>query len=503
MVAMGAGSEEARREGLACEGLTKRFPGVVALQDVDLEVGYGEVLCVLGENGAGKSTLSNIISGALQQDAGTMRLDGAPYAPRSPADSIAAGIGMIHQETTLLPELSVAENVLLGRLPQRAGIVDWQELNVQARKLLARVGCRVNPQVPAARLSVAQGRQVEVARALSLDARILILDEPTASLGGEEVETLFRLVRALKEEGVGFIYISHRLSEVAQIGTRVVVLRDGRRVADWGQPEVPVPELVRAMVGRDVEQVYPEPPSVRQAELLRVEHLSRRGAFSDVSFTLRRGEVLGVAGLVGAGRSELARALFGAEPPDGGRIWLDGQPFQPTKPAAAVAAGIVLVPEERKTQGLVLHLPVEENLALPSLQRLAVAGIVRPSAKRKLASKWIKRLAIRGRPQQPAATLSGGNQQKVVIAKWLPRDPKVVIFDEPTRGVDVGARQAIYEVIDELAGQGVGVIVISSDLPEVIGLSHRVLVLSRGQQVGVLERGEADQEKVMALAVGA
>jgi len=483
--------------------LTKRFPGVVALQDVDLDVDYGEVVCVLGENGAGKSTLSNIISGALPQDAGTMSLDGDPYAPHSPADAIAAGIGMIHQETTLLPELSVAENVLLGRLPERAGVVDWRELNARARELLARVGCKVNPQVPAARLSVAQGRQVEIARALSLDARILILDEPTASLGAEEAETLFQLVRDLKEQGVGFIYISHRLSEVAEIGTRVIVLRDGKRVAEWDQPDVPVAELVRAMVGRDVEQVYPEPPPVQGEELLRVELLSRRGAFSDVSFTLRRGEILGIAGLVGAGRSELARALFGAEPADAGRIWLDGKPYEARKPAAAVAAGLVLVPEERKTQGLVLHLPVEENLALPSLQQLAVAGILRPAAERKLASTWINRLAIRGRPQQPAGTLSGGNQQKVVIAKWLPRNPKVVIFDEPTRGVDVGARQAIYKLIDELADQGVGVIVISSDLPEVIGLSHRVLVLSGGHQAGVLERGEADQENVMALALGA
>jgi ribose transport system ATP-binding protein len=358
------------------------------------------------------------------------------------------------------------------------------------------LGLEVDPATRVGRLSVAARQQVEIAKALSLDARILILDEPTAALGGEEVDRLFALVGDLQAQGVAFIYVSHRLAEVPEVGDRVVVLRDGKRVASWDRADVPVEQLIEAMVGRTVDQVYPQPPEPQAEEVLRVERLSRRGAFSGVSFTVRRGE-----GLVGAGRTRLARALFGAEPADAGRILLEGEPVDLRSPANAVAAGIVLVPEDRKEQGVVLDLSLQDNVALPSLDELATAGLLRPTTLRRLAQELARRLDIRGRLSQPARTLSGGNQQKTAIAKWIPRHPRVVIFDEPTRGVDVGAKAGIYRLIRDLAAEGTAVLVISSELPEVLGLSNRVLVLSRGRQTGLLDRAEAEEERVVALAV--
>lgn len=487
--------------GFACRGLTKRFPGVIAVDGVDLDFEPGGVLILLGENGAGKSTLARILSGVYRPDAGDMTLDGEPYQPAGPADAIAAGLGMIHQETSLLPGLSAAENIFLGRHPTRSGLVDHRAMWAAAREHLDRVGLRVDPRAPVARLSVAARQQVEIAKALSLDARILLLDEPTAALGSEEAERLFAIVADLREQGVAFVYITHRLAEVPRVGDRVVVLRDGRRVAAWDRADVAPERLIEAMVGRAVDQVFPEPPEPRDEEVLRVEDLAVAGAFSGVSFSLRRGEILGIAGLVGAGRTTLARTLFGAQRPTAGRILVEGRPVEFRHPADAMEAGIVLVPEDRKEQGLVLGLSLQDNVALPSLEHLAPGGIVRPSAVRRLAATLCRRLGIRGRPRQPARTLSGGNQQKAVIAKWLPRDPRVIVFDDPTRGIDVGAKAAIYELLDELAGRGVGIVLISSELPEVLGLSHRVLVLSRGRQTGLLDRDEAEEGRVMSLAV--
>jgi ribose transport system ATP-binding protein len=486
---------------LVCQGLTKRFPGVIALAGVDFGVDAGEVAVLLGENGAGKSTLAKILAGIERPDSGTMMLEGDPYHPSTPAEAIASGIATIHQETSLLPGLSVAENVFLGHLPVNGGFVDHPRMRAEARAQLERVGLRIDPATPVRRLSVAARQQVEIAKALALEARVLILDEPTAPLGGDDVEKLFEVLDALRERGVAFIYISHRLEEVARVGDRIFVLRDGHRVATWDTAEVPIEQLIQAMVGRRIDQVYPDPHEPREEALLRVENLSRTGAFRDISFELRRGEVLGIAGLVGAGRTELARALFGAEPPDSGTIALEGRPLKLRTPADAVAAGICLVPEDRKEQGLALGLSLEDNIALPSLTLLASGGLLRPSRRRRLVRKLSERLHIRGRPRQSARTLSGGNQQKAVIAKWLPRKPKLVIFDEPTRGIDVGAKSAIYDVIQELAGEGIGVIVISSELLEVLGLCNRVLVLSRGRQTGLLDRSEADQERVLSLAV--
>jgi ribose transport system ATP-binding protein len=488
-------------KGLSCTGLVKSFPGVRALKGVDLDVRLGEVVVLLGENGAGKSTLAKIISGIYEPDTGEMTLDGAPYRPATPADAIAAGIGTIHQESALLADLSAAENVFLGRLPLKGPLVDYGALHRAAREQLDRVGLHADPSRRVGGLSVAARQQVEIAKALSLNARLLILDEPTASLGAGETERLFTLIEDLKGHGVGFVYISHRLEEVARIGDRIVVMRDGERVRAWDTSSTPVEQLIEAMVGRSVDTVFPDltPPS--EGIVLAARGLSRGNAFENISFELRRGEILGIAGLVGAGRTELARALFGAEPVDAGTIRLNGKQLTLRGPRDAVEAGIVLVPEDRKEEGLVLTLPVADNVALPSLNELRQGPLLSTSKIRKLVDRMMRRLDIRGRISQLAATLSGGNQQKVVIAKWLARDPQVVIFDEPTRGIDVGAKASIYELIRDLARRGVGIVLISSELPEVLGMAHRVLVMSAGQQTGLLDRTEADQETVMARAV--
>jgi ribose transport system ATP-binding protein len=487
---------------LSCRGLSKSFPGTRALHAVDLDVAPGEVVALIGENGAGKSTLVKILCGIQPADDGTMHLDGAPFAPERPADAIAAGIGMIHQEMSLLPGLSVAENVLIGRLPTtRYGTVDRGEVARLTRGYLARVGLQVDPTTPVRRLSVAQQQQVEIAKALSLDARVLLLDEPTAALGDDESEALFALIEELRAQGVGFVYISHRLAEIGRVADRIVVLRDGERVASFDHADVPVDRLVEAMVGRAVDQVFPDPPAHEGEVVLRVTDLARDGVFEGVSFELHRGEILGIAGLVGAGRTELMRALFGADPADRGTIEVAGREVAMRRPADAVEAGVVLVPEDRKGQGVVLGLSVQDNLALPSLEQLTTRGAVTTSTLRRLTGRVAKQLELRGHPSQSARTLSGGNQQKVVIGKWLERRPQVVLFDEPTRGVDVGAKAAIYEVIRGLAEQGVGCVVVSSELPEVLGLSNRVLVMSRGRQTGLLDRADADEERVMTLAV--
>ncbi len=487
---------------LEAHGLRKAFPGVLALDDVDLTVHAGEVVALLGENGAGKSTLVKLLSGVHRPDAGQIRLAGAAFAPARPAEAIAAGVGMVHQETNLLPELSVAENIFLGRQPMRRGLVDHATLAHQARAQLDQVGLGdLDPWRRVGRLSVAARQKVEIAKALSLDATLLILDEPTAGLSVEDGEVLFGLIDELKAAGMAFIYISHRLHEVGRIADSVVVLRDGARVAAWDHGDVDTDDLVRAMVGREVTQKYPPPPGTVGQELLTVEGLTRDGVFEDVSFSLHAGEILGIAGLVGAGRTEVARAIAGADPVDAGEIRIDGQAVRLRSPEDAIAHGVVLVPEDRKEQGLVLDLPVRDNATLPSLGDVGRGGVVRPAALARLTRQLAERVDLRGQVEQSARTLSGGNQQKVVVGKWLPRQPRVVIFDEPTRGVDVGAKQAIYQIIHQLVDEGVGVVVISSELPEVLGLAHRVVVLAKGRRTGELDRDAADEESVMRLAV--
>jgi len=494
-------SSAADAAGLALRGIGKQFAGVRVVEGVDLDVRPGEVVALLGENGAGKSTLSSIVAGVFAPSEGTMTWRGAPYAPSSPGDAIAAGIGLIHQEMRLLPDLSIAENVFVGRLPMRGGRVDRAAMRRRAGEQLARLGLDVAPTRLVRTLRVAAQQQVEIAKALTLDARLLILDEPTAALGGDETRRLFAQIDRLRREGVSFVYISHRLDEIARIADRVMVLRDGRLVARHDTAQVPVTTLVEQMVGRSVERMFPERHVAGDAVVLDVrDATSAEGAFRDVAFSVRAGEIFGIAGIVGAGRTELVRALAGADPLRFGVVSVDGKVVRLTGPSDAIAAGLVLVPEDRKAQGVLLDQSVAANMALGNYDAVAPLGWVDPKRVRSFARAAIERLGVKGAPRQLIRFLSGGNQQKVVIARWVSRSPKVFILDEPTRGIDVGARAAIYETIAQLARAGMAVVVVSSDLEEVLGLAHRVMVLSRGRQMGILEAAAATNVAVMELA---
>ncbi len=487
---------------LCLRNISKAYGPVQVLSQVNVDIRPGEVLALLGENGAGKSTLSSIIAGLVQPEAGaSMTWLGAPYAPASPGAALSAGIGLIHQEIRLLPQLSIAENIFVGRLPMRHGRVDREYIEAQAQIQLERLGLKVPASRKVEGLSVAAQQLVEIAKALTLKASLLILDEPTAALGGEETELLFKQVERLKAEGVSFIYISHRLEEIARIADRVLVLRDGRQIALHATAQVPVRELVEQMVGRSLERIFPALHAPQDQVMLQVKDLScREFALHGIDFSVRAGEVFGIAGVVGAGRTELVRTIAGAAQDIQGHMLLDGEVRQLRSPFEAIQAGVVLVPEDRKQQGVVVEHRIEDNLIYGNTDLLDNRGWVLPAALREFARTAVARLGVKGAPQSRISSLSGGNQQKVIIAKWLARNPKVFILDEPTRGIDVGARAAIYEVIADLAAKGMAVIVVSSDLDEVLGLSHRVMVMSRGRQMGILERGEATPVSVMEMA---
>ena len=486
---------------LNLQGIGKTYGDVAVLADVDVGVGRGEVLAVVGENGAGKSTTAAIIAGLTPPTMGQMTWMGRPYAPQSPREAHAAGIGLIHQELRLLPDLTVAENVFVGRLPARAGRVDRARMNRMASEQLRRLGLDIPPTTHVRELSVAAQQQVEIAKALTLDARLLVLDEPTTALGAGETDRLFDQIVQLKSEGVSCIYISHRLDEIARIADRVVVLRDGRVVATHESGRASVSLLVEQMVGRPLDRMFPALEAPGGSTRLEVEGLSSAsGAFTDVGFSVRAGEVFGIAGIVGAGRTQLVRAIAGADPGARGVVKCDGIPVRLSHPRDALDRGIVLVPEDRKREGVILPQTVAENIALGNARAIAPRGWLMSSVVDRFARTAIERFGIKGRPDEPVGHLSGGNQQKVVLAKCLLRDPRVVILDEPTRGIDVGARAAIYEIIASLARRGMAVILVSSDLDEVLGLSHRVMVLSRGVNRGVLDRERAGRVEVMALA---
>jgi ribose transport system ATP-binding protein len=485
---------------LEMRGITKRFPGVVALDGVDFELEKGEVHVLLGENGAGKSTLIKMLSGAYQPDEGEILLNGEPVSISSATDAQERGISTIYQEFNLVPQLTVAENIFLGRQPRRFGVVDRRKMQEEARKLLERMKVLVDPSALISNLGVAQKQMVEIAKALSLNARILIMDEPTASLSGQEVERLFEIVRGLKEEEVGVIFISHHLEEVAEIGDRVTVLRDGKMV-DRVPASTDHREFVRMMVGRSIEDQFPRRQSEVGEVLLEVKNLSREGILEDVSFEVRAGEVVGMAGIVGAGRTELARAIFGADPIDSGEVWMRGERMRLGEPREAKDRSIGFVTEDRQGQGVVPPLSVAENLGLASLEQNVRAGLVDRGEQRKRAGKMVEDLNIRTPGlEQEVRYLSGGNQQKVVIGKWLLAGSQVLIMDEPTRGIDVGAKVEIYELMNELTENGAGILMISSDLPEILGMSDRILVMSSGRITGELLADEANGENVMELA---
>jgi ribose transport system ATP-binding protein len=485
-------------------GIRKEFPGVVALDGVDLDVLRGEVHVLLGENGAGKSTLVKILSGACHKDAGAISIDGAEVEIDGPRHARELGIGVIYQELTLVPTLSAAENILLGREPRRGfGLVDRRRLRHTARQALDQIGASFDPRRLVASLTVAEQQLVEIARALSLDARVLIMDEPTSALSERETQTLFATIRRLTGRGVAVVYISHRLAEIFEIGDRVTVLRDGRHVATREIRGADRRELVRLMADRDVEDQIPKRSVPIGEEVLRVDGLRRGGVLHDVSFTVRAGEVVCLAGLMGSGRSDVARSVFGADAPDAGEIHIRGRRRHIRSPREAIRAGIGFVPEDRKGQGLVLGLSVRENIALPVLRLLSRIGVVRGRAERELGIRFVRELRVKTpSPEHRVRDLSGGNQQKVVLAKWLACNVRVLVLDEPTRGIDVGAKQEVYQLINRLAAEGTGILLISSELPEVIGLADRVIVMREGRAVTELARADASAERIMASAVG-
>ena len=486
---------------LTLKNIYKSFGPIEVLHGVDLEVYPGEVVALLGENGAGKSTLSNIISGTILPTSGEMTWQGAPYAPATPREAIDAGVGMIHQELLLLPHLSIAENVFVGRYPMKRGRVDRREMERRAQSGLQRLGLEISPRRMVQGLSTASQQLIEIAKALTLNAKLLILDEPTAALGGEETKLLFKQIQRLKAEGVGIIYISHRLEEIKQIADRIVVMRDGEKVQQFETADLPVRTIVEAMVGRNMDQMFPALAKPADETMLEVRNLgSALGHFHDVNFSVRRGEIFGIAGLVGAGRTELVRAIAGADPIAEGAVLLNGEDITPRSPREAIENGIVLVPEDRKLQGVVLSHSIAENIAYSNFESVGKAGWINKSRVSKFADENIKKFGVKGRGHQNASEMSGGNQQKVVIAKWLARNPRVVLLDEPTRGIDVGARSSIYEIIHGLAAEGVAVIVVSSDLEEVLGVSNRILVMAAGRQTGILDHAEANDVSVMELA---
>ncbi len=488
-------------------GVSKTYPGVVALDDVSLAVAPGEVIGLVGENGAGKSTLMNILGGVVAPSAGRIRVDGVEREAMTVTDAIAAGIGFVHQELNLFDNLDAAANVFIGREPLYGGplrLVDRPKLRAAAAPLFARLGVDFAPDTPVIGLSLAQRQLVEIAKALSLDSRLVIMDEPTSSLTLTETDRLLKVIADLRASGVSVIFISHRLAEVTACADRVVVLRDGKLVGRLARHEISPAAMIRLMIGRDLKSIYLPPKAPPGEPVLEVKG-ARTATYpgQSVDLTLRRGEILGLAGLIGAGRTELARAIFGIDPLKAGEVRLGGRALVIASPRDAIAEGIYLVPEDRKASGVVLDMSVGENISLPQLADLARFGVVRRPTENKLAEAERRRLGIRspGIGTQ-VGSLSGGNQQKVVLAKWLAMRPKAILFDEPTRGIDVGAKREIYQMMRALADAGVAVLMISSDMEEVIGVSDRIAVMHEGAISGMLARDEFSEHAVLELAVG-
>ncbi len=490
---------------LEMRDVTKRFPGVVAVKNGNLDLRPGEVHCLVGENGAGKSTLMKILAGAQPLDAGTITIDGEAVTIHSPHHAQQLGISMIYQEFNLSPYLSVAENIFLGREPRipKTPFINWKKMYADAREILGRIRVNLDVRKPVNECSVAQQQMIEIAKAISFNSKIIVMDEPSATLTDHELEALFELIKTLKRQGIGMIYISHRLEEIFTIGNRVTVMRDGEYIATKQVCDVTREDIIRMMVGRDLTQEFPKEVFSRGKERLRVEGLSRKGAFKDVSFRLHEGEIMGLTGLVGAGRTEVARAIFGADAIDAGTIALDGKAITVKSPQDAIRQGIGLLTEDRKHQGLILGMSVRENTTLANLRSLVKFLFVNRAKERQVTNDFVKELQIKTpHIEQTAQNLSGGNQQKVVLAKWLFTESKILIFDEPTRGIDVGAKVEIYKLMNELVRKGVCILMISSELPEVLGMCDRILVMHEGHIAGELSREDATQERVMQLATG-
>jgi ribose transport system ATP-binding protein len=486
---------------LEMRAITKSFSGNTVLADVSLVARAGEVHALVGENGAGKSTLMKILSGVHQPDAGEILIDGERVHFARPADALAAGIAMIYQELSLAPHLTVAENIFLGREPLKIaplGLINRREMNERSQKLLGEFGFRINPRARVGRLSAADRQLVEITRAIVEAKRVIVMDEPTSSLTNQEVEELFRLIRDLKSRGLAIIYISHRLEELPEIADWLTILRDGRAVytGKWG--EITTDELIRHMAGRELKEIFPRRNAKIGETLISVKHISRPPKFEDVSFEARAGEVVGIAGLAGAGRTELVEAIFGATPATSGEILLKGEKINTTHPHQAVSRGLSLLTEDRKRTGLCLNLPLATNITLANIRALIKAGWLQRGTELAVANRFIQKLSIRPpAPVKPIGRLSGGNQQKSLLARWLFANSKVFLLDEPTRGVDVAARSEIYREINELAEAGAGIVMVSSDLPELLGMADRILVMRRGRIVAELDAKQTTQEEIL------
>lgn len=486
------------------EGISKFFAGVTALKGVSFEICEGECHALVGENGAGKSTLGKITAGIYHPDEGTVYVDGRPVQFASPLDAVRAGIGIVHQELCFCPNLSVAENLCLGNLPTRMGFVDRGEMRRRARALLAEIGTNIDVDLPISALSTGQEQMVQIASAVGTGARIIVFDEPTSSLSAAEAQRLFELIDRLKARGVTMIYVSHRLEEIFRLCDRVTVLRDGQHIETSDVDRMTVQIIVQRMIGRPLEQYFPQHLQASPGqERLRVEGLTSPGKFENIHFTLHAGEVVGLAGLVGAGRSEVAQAIFGLDRSATGQVYVNGAPVEIASPRKAMALGIGYLPEDRKKQGLVLSMGGRANLSLPILDRLSRLGFVKAGQEKALTRTYFDRLRVRTpHMDAPVWSLSGGNQQKIAMAKWLASQCQILLIDEPTRGVDVGAKAEIHALIDQLAHQGAAVLLISSELPEVLNLSTRIIVLREGRQMGEIPRAEATQESIMRLMAG-
>ncbi|MGG7464235.1 ATP-binding cassette domain-containing protein [Plantibacter sp. YIM 135347] len=489
---------------LSLVGAAKTFGPVVALADGTIQIDAGEIHALVGENGAGKSTLVKILAGLYVPDAGDFQLSGTPVAFKTVADSKAAGISVIYQEPTLFPDLTVAENIFIGRQPKGAlGLISTGAMRKAARALFDRLGVHIDPDRVAEGLSIADQQIIEIAKAISLDAKVLVMDEPTAALSGVEVDRLFQVARSLRDRGAAILFISHRFDEVFDLCDRITVMRDGRYIATHTTADTTVDDIVREMVGRDIDALFPKQETTIGGAVLAVKDLSRAGVFRDISFEVRSGEIVALAGLVGAGRTEVARAVFGIDPYDTGAVSINGASVKGGDPQAAIDAGMGFVPEDRRKQGLVMDLSVGRNATLTLRHQLARFGIISGKREREAAEDWTKRLQVKtGSQEYAVSTLSGGNQQKVVLAKWLATEPTFLIVDEPTRGIDVGTKSEVHRLLSELAGRGIAILMISSELPEVLGMADRVLVMHEGRITAELDRADATPESVMHAATG-
>jgi rhamnose transport system ATP-binding protein len=484
--------------------VSKTYGGVHAVEDVSFGIAAASTHALVGENGAGKSTLVKILTGVVSPDSGTVLVDGEPHSIGGPSAAHRLGIVAMYQEPTVFEDLTVAENVFAGRSPRRRfGAVDWKGMRREARRLLEEIGADFAPDAPVRGLSVADRQLIEIAKALSSSARLLIMDEPTAALSLQEVDNLFAVVRRLHDRGVSVVFISHRLEEVSEIADTVTILRDGRHVETRPAAGLSHGEMIRLMVGRSLDALFPKEEAEIGEPVLRAEGLTRRGVFSDVSFEVRRGEIVGLAGFVGSGRTEVARCIFGIDKLDAGTITLEGRPFTPRSPRAALRRGLAYLPEDRLRQGLVQPMSIERNTTMAVLPELSPAGILQPRRERRLARTFMERLSIKATsPTQVVRSLSGGNQQKVVLSKWLAVEPRVLILDEPTHGVDVGTKADVHRTISKLAAEGLAILLISSELPEILGMADRVLVIREGRLVGEMSRADATQEAIVQAAAG-